>query len=212
MITAIVPAAGLSSRMGQNKLLMRFGGKSLIESAVDTLLASGVDEVIVVLGNKANQIRSQLEGKQVRFVENPDYRHGLSTSVRAGVGAAAEGADAIMIYLADQPLLEPDEIRRLILAFAEAKRTGKSIVVPFFGNERGNPVIFDGSYREKILEIAGDVGCRRIIRRHPEQVFPVQMENDHVIRDVDTPKDWSGVRGLESRVTSSGSGLGVPES
>jgi molybdenum cofactor cytidylyltransferase len=192
MITAIVPAAGLSSRMGQNKLLMRFGGKSLIERAVDTLFASGIDEVVVVLGHEANQIRGQLEGKQVRLVENPDYQQGLSTSIRAGVGAV-EGAEAIMIYLADQPLLESGEIRRLILAFAEAKRAGKSIVIPFFGNERGNPVILDGSYREKVLEIAGDVGCRRIIRSHPEQVFPVQMESDHVIRDVDTPEDWRGI-------------------
>jgi molybdenum cofactor cytidylyltransferase len=192
MITAIVPAAGLSSRMGQNKLLMRFGGKSLIERAVDTLFASGIDEVVVVLGHEANQIRGQLEGKQVRLVENPDYQQGLSASIRAGVGAV-EGAEAIMIYLADQPLLESGEIRRLILAFAEAKRAGKSIVIPFFGNERGNPVILDGSYREKVLEIAGDVGCRRIIRSHPEQVFPVQMESDHVIRDVDTPEDWRGI-------------------
>lgn len=196
MITAIVPAAGLSSRMGQNKLLMRFDGKSLIERAVDTLIASGVEEVVVVLGHEANLIRRQLEGKQVRLVENPDYQQGLSTSVRAGVGAVAEGADAIMIYLADQPLLQSDEIRRLILAFAEAKRAGKSIVVPFFGNERGNPVILDRSYREKVLDIAGDVGCRRVIKSHPEQVFPVQMESDHVIRDVDTPEDWLGVLSL----------------
>ena len=199
MITAIVPAAGLSTRMGQNKLLMRFDGKSLIEHAVDTLMTSGVDEIIVVLGHEANRIRSQLEGKNVHFVDNPDYRTGLSTSVRAGIEAAPKGSDAMMIYLADQPLLEADEIRRLILAFAEAKRAGKSIVVPFFGNERGNPVILDASYREMVLDIAGDVGCRRIIKTHPEQVFAVQMETDHVVRDVDTPEDFLRVRG-EGRI------------
>jgi len=192
-ITAIVPAAGLSSRMGQNKLLMPFAGKSLIERAVDTLMTSGVDEIVVVLGHEANLLRSRLEGKRVHFVDNPDYRAGLSTSVRAGMEAAPKGADAMMIYLADQPLLEADEVRRLILAFAEAKRAGKSIVVPFFCNKRGNPVILDASYREMVLDVVGDVGCRRIIKRHPEQVFAVQMETDHVVRDVDTPEDFESL-------------------
>ena len=193
MITAIVPAAGLSSRMGQNKLLMPFAGKSLIERAVDTLMTSGVDEIVVVLGHEANLVRSRLEGKSVHFVDNPDYRAGLSTSVRAGMEAAPKGADAMMIYLADQPLLEADEVRRLVLAFAEAKRAGKSIVVPFFCNKRGNPVILDASYREMVLDVVGDAGCRRIIKRHPEQVFAVQMETDHVVRDVDTPEDFGSI-------------------
>src|SRR2546421_11797084 len=112
MITAIGPAAGLSCRMGQNKLLMRFGGKSLIERAVDTLIASGVDELIVVLGHEANLVRSRLEGKRVRFVDNLDYRAGLSMSVRVGMKAAPKGSDAMMIYLSDQPLLESNEIMR----------------------------------------------------------------------------------------------------
>jgi molybdenum cofactor cytidylyltransferase len=197
MISAIVPAAGLSTRMGQNKLLMPFGDKSLIQHAVDTLRASDVDEIVVVLGHEADQVRSRLGRHRVNFVHNPDYREGLSTSVRAGIGAVPKAADAIMIYLADQPLIEPGEINRLIRAFAEAKKAGKSIVVPFFGNERGNPVILDASYREMVLDIAGDVGCRRIIKRHPEQVFAVQMQTDHVVRDVDTPEDFLRARGEE---------------
>ena len=193
MISAIVPTAGLSSRMGQNKLLMPFGDKSLIEHAVDTLKASDVDEIVVVLGHEADQVRSRLERRRVNFVHNPDYREGLSTSVRTGMSAVAKGADAIMIYLADQPLIQPDEISRLIQAFAEAKRAGKSIVVPFFENRRGNPVILDASYRAMVLDIVGDVGCRRIIRRYPEQVFAVQMQTDHVVRDVDTLEDFESL-------------------
>jgi molybdenum cofactor cytidylyltransferase len=183
--------------MGQNKLLMPFGDKSLIEHAVDTLKASDVDEIVIVLGHEADQVRSRLERRRVNFVHNPDYREGLSTSVRTGMSAVAKGADAIMIYLADQPLIQPDEISRLIQAFAEAKRAGKSIVVPFFENRRGNPVILDASYRAMVLDIVGDMGCRRIIRRYPEQVFAVQMQTDHVVRDVDTLEDFLRVRGEE---------------
>jgi molybdenum cofactor cytidylyltransferase len=191
MTGAIVPAAGLSSRMGRNKLLMRFREKSLVERAVDTLVASDVDEIVVVLGYEADQVRDLLEGKGVKFVYNANFHQGLSTSVRAGIAAVSNAPDAIMIYLADQPLLEPREINQLIRSFEDAKKSGKSIVVPFFAGQRGNPVILAASYREAVLDIAGDVGCRRIIRKHPEAVYSVEMETDHVIRDVDTPEDFA---------------------
>ena len=186
----IVPAAGMSVRMGQNKLLLTFQGKPLIAHAVDTLLASAVDEVVVVLGHDADKVREKLGGKKVMFVENPDYREGLSTSIRAGIAAVSAHASAIMIYLADQPLLAPEEINSLIRAFAEARKLNKSIVVPFFRGRRGNPVILDSAYNEAILDVAGETGCRRVIRRNPDQVFVVEMENDHAVRDVDTMEDY----------------------
>jgi molybdenum cofactor cytidylyltransferase len=189
-LAAIVPAAGISARMGQNKLLLTFQGKPLIAHAVDTLLASAVDEVVVVVGHEADKVRENLGGKKVIFVENPDYREGLSTSVRAGIGAVAAHASAIMIYLADQPLLAPEDVNSLIRAFAEARKLNKSIVVPFFRGRRGNPVILDSAYKEAILDIAGDTGCRRVIKRNPDQVFVVEMETDHVVRDVDTIEDY----------------------
>src|SRR3974377_404921 len=132
MIAAIVPAAGMSTRMGRNKLLLAFEGKALIAQAVDTLLESEVDEIIVVLGHEADKVKAELQGRQVTIVENPNYGQGMSTSIRVGLGAVSSGARAIMIYLADQPLLEPDDVNRLIRAFAEAREHNKSIVVPFF--------------------------------------------------------------------------------
>ena len=160
MLSAVVPAAGMSVRMGQNKLLLAFKGKPLIAHAVDTLLASAVDEVVVVLGHDADKVREKLGGKKVKFVENPDYREGLSTSVRAGIAAVSAHASAIMIYLADQPLLAPEEINSLIRAFAEARKLNKSIVVPFFRGRRGNPVILDSAYMRpystlRVRQVAG---------------------------------------------------------
>jgi molybdenum cofactor cytidylyltransferase len=190
MVSAVIPAAGMSTRMGQNKLLMSFKGKSLIAHAVDTLLASEVDEVVVVLGHEAEKVMEKLEGKQVKFVKNPNYREGLSTSVRAGVTAVSPMALAIMIYLADQPLLEARDVDRLIRAFAQARQLNKSIVVPFFHGQRGNPVILDTSYRDAILDVVGDVGCKRVIRRNPDRVFVVEMEADHVVRDVDRIEEF----------------------
>ena len=195
MIAAIVPAAGMSTRMGRNKLLLTFRGKPLIVRAVDTLLESEVGKIIVVLGHQAETVRDQLKEKRVTLVENPDYREGMSTSIRAGLRAVPSGAEAIMIYLADQPLLEPKEVNQLIGAFAEARKQHKSIVVPFFRRQRGNPVILDLSYKEAILEVVGDVGCRRVIKRNPDKVLVVEMETDHVVRDVDKEEDYQELVG-----------------
>jgi len=196
MVSAVVLAAGMSTRMGRNKLLLSFRDKPLVVHAVDTLLASKVGEIIVVLGHESEKVWDQLEvyagqvanGAQsgrVRLVENPDYRDGLSTSVRTGVQAVSPEAEAIMIYLADQPLLEPGDVDRIVEALDEAKARDKMIVVPFFKGERGNPVILDASLRDSILGIVGDIGCKGVIKRYPEKVYAIEMENDHVVRDVD---------------------------
>jgi molybdenum cofactor cytidylyltransferase len=196
MVSAVVLAAGMSTRMGRNKLLLTFRDKPLVVHAVDTLLASKAGEIVVVLGHESEKVWSQLEDyagqvpsggqrRRVHLVKNPDYRDGLSTSVRAGVEAVSPEAEAIMICLADQPLLEPADVDRIIAAFATAKAEHKMIVVPFFKEERGNPVILDASLRDSILGIVGDVGCKGVIKRFPEKVYAIEMENDHVVRDVD---------------------------
>jgi molybdenum cofactor cytidylyltransferase len=200
MIVAIVPAAGMSTRMGRNKLLLTFNGQSLIARAVDTLLAAQVDQVVVVLGHEAEKVRAELQGKSAVFVENPNYREGLSTSVRAGLGAVPAEAEAIMICLADQPLLQTADVDLLIGAFAEAKANHKSFVVPFFRGQRGNPVVLDSLYREAILDVVGDVGCRRVIKHNPDRVYAVEMETDHVVRDVDTLEDYERLTGSSSMV------------
>jgi molybdenum cofactor cytidylyltransferase len=198
MFSAIVPAAGMSTRLGRNKLLLPFKGRPLIAHAVDTLLASDVDEIIVVLGHEADQVRGAIAGKGVRFVENPDYRLGLSTSVRAGFAAVLGQTTGIMIYLADQPLLEPGEVDFLIYALAEAGKANKSIVVPFFRGQRGNPVIVKATYKASLLAINGDTGCRRVIKQNPDQVLTVEMETDHVVRDIDTIEAYDKLVGEAS--------------
>src|SRR5260370_14984711 len=98
MLSAIVLAAGMSTRMRQNKLLLDFKGKALIVHAVDTLLASEIDEVVVVLGHQADKVRKELGGKQVKLGHNPRYREGLSASVRAGAQAVALQTDGRTVY------------------------------------------------------------------------------------------------------------------
>ena len=200
MIVAIVPAAGMSTRMGQNKLLLTFNGQSLIARAVDTLLASQVDQLVVVLGHEAEKVKAQLQGKPIIFVQNPDYREGMSTSIRAGLSAVPAEAQAIMIYLPDQPLLEAADVDLLIRAFAEAKASHKSFVVPFFRGQRGNPVVLDALFRGTILDVVGDVGCRRVIKRNPDRVLKVEMKTNHVVSDLDTLEDYERLLASRSMV------------
>jgi molybdenum cofactor cytidylyltransferase len=206
VVSAVVLAAGMSTRMGRNKLLLTFRDKPLVVHAVETLLASKAGEIIVVVGHESEKVWDELgdyvgqvpnggQRHRVRLVKNPDYRDGLSTSVRAGVEAVSPEARAIMIYLADQPLLEPADVDRIIAAFATAKAEGRMIVVPLFKGERGNPVILDASLRDSILGIVGDVGCKGVIKHYPEKVYALEMENDHVVRDVDDAQAYERLVG-----------------
>ena len=194
-LAAVIPAAGLSSRMGRNKLLLNFRGRPLVRHAVETVLAAGIKEVLVVLGHEAEKVKVALADLPVQLIENRDYQLGLSTSIRAGVNAVLDNFEGIMVYLADQPWVEAADLEHLIAAFETAGGMGKSIVVPFYHGTRGNPVILAAKHREEILEISGDVGCKRVIQKRADQVLSIEMLNDHVIRDIDSPEDYEGTLG-----------------
>ncbi len=197
-VSAVLLAAGLSTRMGgRNKLLLPFGGTTLIEHSVDVLLASRLDELVVVLGHEAGRVRPRLaEGGRARpftVVEHPGYAEGMGSSLKAGLRHVAPGAEGVMVCLTDQPLLEPGDVDRLIGAFAEAAANGggRDIVVPEHRGQRGNPVLFAARHRAEVLATRGPVaGCRGLVRRHPQAVRTVEMDNDHVVRDIDTPEDY----------------------
>ncbi len=188
MITAIVLAAGESRRMGSaNKLLLPFGETTLIERVVGAARQSEAGDVIVVVGHEADRVRAVLEGHGVTVVENDRYREGMTTSIHAGVRAASPEAAGFMICLSDLPLIEPEELNRLIAAFEEAARDDeRPIVVPTFESRRGNPVLFSAFYKPELLDHTGLMGCKEIVKQNPHHVLEVAMATDHVLRDIDT--------------------------
>ena len=191
MISAIILAAGESRRMGvQNKLLLQIDSEVLIRKFVKSVSNSLVDAVLVVVGFEAEKIKAVLHDQAVKFVENPSYEEGMTTSIQSGVKASSNESTGLMICLADMPFAETSDLNLLIQAFNDYQSTESSlIIVPVFQGKRGNPVLFSEEFRDKILTHKGE-GCREIVRQFPHYVKEVSMENDNLLRDIDTPEDY----------------------
>jgi molybdenum cofactor cytidylyltransferase len=195
-VSAVVLAAGLSSRMGgQHKLLLDVGGQPMLRRVVSSVLAARPAEVVVVTGYRAAEIKAALDGLAVRFVDNPAYAEGQGGSVVTGVRALTAVCDAVMIGLGDQPLLTPAALARLIAAYATAPE-GRSILVPTSGGQRGNPVLLAARHIPAIQAGAMKLGCRRLIETYPDQVALIEMADDAFIRDCDTPEDYAAMQVL----------------
>jgi molybdenum cofactor cytidylyltransferase len=190
MLSAILLAAGESKRMGKPKQLMPLGSSTILEQAIDNLLNSAVDEIIVVLGHKAEEITETIASKPVKIMVNSNYQQGMSTSIIAGLILVDPQAQAIMLALGDQPLVDSQTINQLIDEF---HNHDKSIVVPTYRGRRGHPIIFAIKYKPELLELEGDVGGREVIRHHPDDVLEVAFDSESVITDIDTRDDYQSL-------------------
>jgi molybdenum cofactor cytidylyltransferase len=184
-IAAVVLAAGMSRRMGTNKLLAEVDGVPIVVRAVDALLASRAQEVVVVVGHEAHRIRATLAGRAVRFVENPLYEEGLGASLRAGI-TALEDVDGALIALGDMPWIRTEHADALIAAFDPTSE--HSICVPIHAGKRGHPVLWSARHFEEMRALGGDIGARTLLEKHAAAVQPVQVQDAAVHFDVDTPE------------------------
>ena len=186
-VSAVVLAAGRSTRMGPiNKLVAAFDGRAMVRAVVDALEGSSVRPVVVVTGHEADRVEEALVGAGVRFVHNPEYRQGLSGSIRAGLAALPESVEAAVICLGDMPLVTSAHVDRLVAAFDPAE--GREICVPVFEGKRGNPVLFARRFFEEITAVRGDVGARHLIGEYEEYVCEVAVDDRAVLVDVDSPR------------------------
>jgi molybdenum cofactor cytidylyltransferase len=192
-IAAIVLAAGRSTRMGTaNKLVADVGGKPMVRHAVEAALASAAAPVLVVTGYQADDVQTAVGGLGVSFVHNPDYAKGLSSSLRAGLGAVPEAAGGALVLLGDMPHITSAHLDSLIAAFADAE--GSAIVVPSHAGKRGNPVLWPRAYFAEMLQLEGDAGARRLLAQHAKRVREVDLGTDAIFADVDTPEALAKMR------------------
>jgi molybdenum cofactor cytidylyltransferase len=193
-VTAIVLAAGQSRRMGnQNKLLMKFNDQPMIKHITNTLDESCLDEIIVVTGFEAEQIKNALNDYDVKFVDNPDYQQGLSTSLIAGLRSVDKTADAVIICLGDMPLVTSEGIKQLIKEFEP--EASKEICVPIYQGKRGNPILWSRRFINEMLQLEGDVGAKHLLFKYDDIVHEVPMQDSGVLLDFDTQETISRFQG-----------------
>jgi molybdenum cofactor cytidylyltransferase len=195
-LSAVLLAAGESRRMGDiNKLTLSIAGETLLRHTAGVLARSDLAELVVVLGHEQEVAREMLQGIPARIVYNKDFRDGQMTSVHHGLAALALPCAGIMICLSDQALLDVEDIHIIARGFATCPT---SIMVPCYKGQRGNPIVLDYAHRETILADRKNLGCKRLIEKNPELVTVLDMPNDHILIDLDTPQAYTKVKQLMS--------------
>ncbi len=189
MISAIVLAAGESKRMGRPKQLLEWQGKPLLQHSLESLINSAADEIILVLGHEADRIREALPALPIKIVINRDYQQGMASSLRQGLLAMDRSSEAFLVLLADQPGIGPELVNTIIRTFRQADPR-RGIVRPMYRGRRGHPVLIGAQYRKEALRLRGDVGARQILMNHPGDVLEIDVEDNAVLEDIDTPEEY----------------------
>jgi molybdenum cofactor cytidylyltransferase len=189
---ALVLAAGLSSRMGEPKMLLPWGKGTVLSTVVESLLGAGLEQVMVVLGHRAGEVVQALGpvrlDDRVRTCVNDRYREGMLTSLQAG--ARALGGGNILVALGDQPLVAPGVVAEVLAAHAGG------LTVPSFGGRRGHPVCIDASLTGPLLALPAETGLRKLFQDYPERVKTVAVSSGGILIDLDTPADYARQRAV----------------
>jgi len=191
-IAALLLAAGKSSRMGANKMLAEIDGRPMVARTAQRLLASHARPIVAVIGNQADAVDAVLGKLPVERVLNPDFAEGLATSLVRGVSALPADIDGVIVCLGDMPLIAGRDIDRLIAAFNPLE--GRSIVVPTRRGQRGNPILWSRQFFPEMLALKGDQGARKLIGEHADLVVEIEMDNDAIFIDIDTPEALAQLR------------------
>ena len=189
-IAGILLAAGTASRLGRTKQLLPFRGSTLLGRAMENAAASDLYELIVVLGHEADRIMQSLDFSGMKTVINKAYSKGQSTSLIKGLGAVSPSCAGALFLLADQPLVTPDMINRLIRAFQDS---GAPLVIPFYRGSRGNPVLVARPLFPRLLSLSADTGARALFDEYQASILKVEFETDAVLVDVDTAQDYKAL-------------------
>ncbi len=186
-VSAILTAAGESSRMGRPKALLPWRGMALVAYQVSSLLEGGAAEVMVVLGHEYETIAAHVVGDGVRYVVNPHYAMGKTTSVKAGLRELGPEVTDVMLLAVDQP--RPPEIVARVLGSHLA--TGALVTSPRYRGRGGHPLIFSAALRDELSAITEEGrGVRAVFRAHAADVNETQIDDPVIRLDLNTPEDY----------------------
>jgi molybdenum cofactor cytidylyltransferase len=197
MISAILLAAGQSKRMnGENKLIKEIDGEPLIKYAVKNILGSAIDELIIVLGHEKKIIENIIHSnKKIRFIYNENFKSGIASSIKVGLKNISEKTEDFFICLGDMPNVNQNIYNKLIKTKYKYNKKlkpeyKKEIIVPTFNDFAGNPVLFSKFMKQKIMDLDGDFGAKKIIEMNKKKVLNVPLDNDGITLDFDTQEDF----------------------
>jgi molybdenum cofactor cytidylyltransferase len=185
-ICGLILAAGGSSRLGRPKQLVQAQGKSLLEQAISNALETSLQQVYVVLGAQFEQMEASVRHLPVGIIRNRQWEKGIGSSISAGVDSILrEGKyDAVLIMLCDQLHINTAHLQALIDAYLHKK---VSIVATAYGKQMGVPVLFDQKLFSQLEKLTGDMGAKKLLQQHIDNLHSIQFEQ--AIVDIDTPED-----------------------
>jgi molybdenum cofactor cytidylyltransferase len=197
-VAGILLAAGTSSRMGRPKQLLPFGDTSLLDHALQQTLRSELDRIVLVLGHKAQEIRTylntDLNHPKLAVLENADYRNGISSSLLCGLREVEDVFDHVMVILGDMPYITSDLINLLIRQYLAS---GQALGAINTKTGRSHPVILGRRFYPDLHRLEGDVGARDLFARFPDELCLVDPGETYQDLDIDTPEDYEAVRDSE---------------
>ena len=190
MISAILLAAGQSKRMGgENKLTKKIQDVPLIKLSVKNILASSVNELIIVLGHQREIIEKLIDKhEKIKFVSNKDFESGMASSIKTGLNHLSNNTEAFFICLGDMPMVNSDIYNQLIKS-----KNQKNIIVPTYNDQQGNPVLFDKSMREKVTDITGDAGAKKILELNKDKILNLEINDQSITKGFNTKGDFSSL-------------------
>lgn len=192
MYTGIILAAGEADRMGKLKQLLPWKDKTILETVIDNVLDSSYidDEIRVVLGAEADRVKEKIgyyEDERLRIKENPDYKEGMSTSLKRGIEDLPEKTKYLVIFLGDQPLITPDIFDMIISEFEE---NSSDIMLPCYNDTPGHPVIISTKFLPEIKQLEGAMGLKPFLEEHEDLVEHYPINDKKVIIDLDYYDDY----------------------
>ncbi|HEV2245725.1 MAG TPA: nucleotidyltransferase family protein [Terriglobia bacterium] len=187
-VAGIVLAAGESSRMGEDKALLMYRGRTFLENINSVLREAGIHPIIVVLGHHAELIRQRVDLRSVEVIVNQDYRSGQTSSLQAGLRVlAGNEPDGVLLCLTDHPVLSADTINKLIHNFTS---TGRPVVIPQINGKHGHPVLLGRGLFNRILALGPDEGADTVIHQYRDRTEFVEVTDAGILIDVDDPESY----------------------
>lgn len=186
-IWAIILAAGESSRMKSNKLLLPFHDKLIITTLIDNIFHSDVNQVLIVLGAFRDELLGAIANIPVKHCYNEDYNQGMLSSVQCGFRHLPGSISAALVFPGDQPMIPASVINRMTL---EYRSSTKGIVVPVHQGRRGHPVLIDMKYRKDIEGLDPSTGLRALLQQNQHDVQEVETGEPGILKDIDTLDDY----------------------